>query len=108
MITLIRFSAAFGVLFSIGASASSAQAGDAAKGERFYQQTCATCHGRDGTDTAMKLAKPLVELDEAYFRQYLLGKREGRPRSPQNRLKASLSNREIDDIWSFVESLGKK
>ncbi|GHU03571.1 hypothetical protein FACS1894205_0330 [Alphaproteobacteria bacterium] len=102
MVGLARFSIVF-VFASLPVCAEGA-------GERFYQQLCSSCHGRDGSGSlaAERGAKPLGELDEAAFRSYLLSKREARPKTPQERLKASLTDHEIDDLWAYVESWSKE
>lgn len=83
-----------------------AAAQDAADGAALFQQTCATCHGRQGQDTARGQARPLAGLGTTEVRDYLLSKRSVEDGRSYERLKAALTDAEVEALTAYVDGLG--
>ena len=83
-----------------------AAAQDAADGTALFQQTCATCHGRQGPDTVRGQARPLAALGATEVRAYLLSKRSVEGGRSYERLKAALTDAEVEALTAYVEGLG--
>ncbi|KAA5606028.1 c-type cytochrome [Roseospira marina] len=78
-----------------------AQAQDATEGARLYRDTCADCHGRQGEDKALGQSRPLRTLDAETVRETLIARRAD-PRSMQDRIKAGLTDREVEALAAYV------
>ncbi|MTI39267.1 c-type cytochrome [Fulvivirga lutimaris] len=78
--------------------------GDVALGEKLYNTTCATCHGKDGEGiTAPALGNPmLLATATDHFLRYAIA--EGRDGTPMIAFKDSLSAEEIDGLTAFLRS----
>ena len=92
-----------------GAQAASAQdappPGDAANGKRIYlADGCFTCHGRSGQGGAYNGPAPILAHTALPFDGF-----KGQVRDPVNDMPAYpdtvLSDKDIADIYAFVESL---
>jgi mono/diheme cytochrome c family protein len=97
--------AVFGVSGSAAALAQDAPAGDAANGKRIYlADGCFTCHGRSGQGGAYNGPAPILAHTALPFDGFA-----GQVRNPVNDMPAFsdavLSDKDIADIYAFVESL---
>lgn len=97
--------AVFGVSGSAVVMAQDAPAGDAANGKRIYlADGCFTCHGRSGQGGAYNGPAPILAHTALPFDGFA-----GQVRNPVNDMPAFsdavLSNKDIADIYAFVESL---
>jgi mono/diheme cytochrome c family protein len=97
--------AVFGVSGSAAALAQDAPAGDAANGKRIYlADGCFTCHGRSGQGGAYNGPVPILAHTALPFDGFA-----GQVRNPVNDMPAFsdavLSDKDIADIYAFVESL---
>ena len=97
---------AFGVGgFDRAARAQDAPAGDAVEGKRLYLAVgCFTCHGRSGQGGAMNGPVPALAKTAMPFDGF-----KGQLRRPADEMPAYsekvMTDREIADIYAFVESL---
>src|SRR5580704_18563629 len=87
------------------AQAQDAPHGDAANGKRLYfADGCFTCHGRSGQGGAYNTPAPILAHTAVPFDGF-----KGQIRNPINDmpafLTAILSDKDIADIYAFVESL---
>jgi mono/diheme cytochrome c family protein len=102
----IAFTAfAVAALASTMARAQDAPQGDAANGKRIYLAGgCFTCHGRSGQGGAYTGPTPILAHTALPFDGF-----EGELRNPANDMpaysEAVLSDKDIVDIYAFVESL---
>jgi len=97
--------AAIGVGAFAVARAQDAPQGDAANGKRIYlADGCFTCHGRSGQGGAYTGPTPILAHTALPFDGF-----EGELRNPANDMpaysEAVLSDKDIVDIYAFVESL---
>jgi mono/diheme cytochrome c family protein len=88
-----------------GAQAQDAPAGDAANGKRlFLTDGCFTCHGRSGQGGAYNTPAPILAKTALPFDGF-----KGQIRNPVNDMPAFsdalLSDKDIADIYAFVQSL---
>jgi len=95
--------AALGV--SAIAQAQDAPPGDSANGKRLYvRDGCFTCHGRSGQGGAYTGPAPILAHTALPFEGF-----KGQIRNPSNSMPAFsdalLSDKDIADIYAFVESL---
>jgi mono/diheme cytochrome c family protein len=95
----------FGVAVLAIAQAQDAPQGDAAKGKRVYLAIgCFTCHGRSGQGGAYNGPAPALARTGLPFDGF-----KGQIRDPSNDMPAFsdavLSDKDIADIYAFVESL---
>ena len=96
---------AVAVLASTMAWAQDAPQGDAANGKRIYlADGCFTCHGRSGQGGAYTGPAPILAHTALPFDGF-----KGELRNPANDMpaysEAVLSDKDIADIYAFVESL---
>ena len=98
-----------GAVFATGASAighaQDAPHGDAGNGKRIYLAVgCFTCHGRSGQGGALNGPAPILASTALPFDGF-----KGQIRDPSNDMPAYsdalLSDKDIADIFAFVESL---
>jgi mono/diheme cytochrome c family protein len=87
------------------AQAQDAPSGDAANGKRlFLQDGCFTCHGRSGQGGAYNTPAPILAKTALPFDGF-----KGQIRNPVNDMPAFsdalLSDKDIADIYAFVQSL---
>jgi mono/diheme cytochrome c family protein len=87
------------------ARAQDAPAGDAVEGKRLYLAVgCFECHGRSGQGGAMNGPAPVLAKTAMPFDGF-----KGQLRQPANDMPAYservMSDRQIADIYAFVESL---
>lgn len=97
--------AAIGEAASAAAQAQDAPHGDAANGKRLYlADGCFTCHGRSGQGGAYNTPAPILAHTAMPFDGF-----KGQIRNPINDMPAFptaiLSDKDIADIYTFVESL---
>jgi mono/diheme cytochrome c family protein len=104
---LARVALAAAVLGVSGSAvlAQDAPAGDAANGKRIYlADGCFTCHGRSGQGGAYNGPAPILAHTAMPFDGFA-----GQVRNPVNDMPAYsdavLSDKDIADIYAFVESL---
>jgi mono/diheme cytochrome c family protein len=102
-VTVTAFAVA--ALASTMAWAQDAPQGDAANGKRIYlADGCFTCHGRSGQGGAYTGPAPILAHTALPFDGF-----RGELRNPANDMpaysEAVLSDKEIADIYAFVESL---
>jgi mono/diheme cytochrome c family protein len=95
----------FGASGSAIALAQDAPAGDAANGKRIYlADGCFTCHGRSGQGGAYNGPAPILAHTALPFDGFA-----GQVRNPVNDMpafsNAVLSDKDMADIYAFVESL---
>jgi mono/diheme cytochrome c family protein len=88
-----------------GVQAQDAPRGDAANGKRLYlADGCFTCHGRSGQGGAYNTPAPILAHTAMPFDGF-----KGQVRNPINDMPAFptviLSDKDIADIYAFVESL---
>jgi mono/diheme cytochrome c family protein len=88
-----------------GAQAQDAPQGDAANGKRLYlTDGCFTCHGRSGQGGAYNGPAPILAKTALPFDGF-----KGQIRNPVNDMPAFsdalLSEKDIADIYAFVQSL---
>jgi mono/diheme cytochrome c family protein len=88
-----------------GAQAQDAPAGDAGNGKRlFLTDGCFTCHGRSGQGGAYNTPAPILAKTALPFDGF-----KGQIRNPVNDMPAFsdalLSDKDIADIYAFVQSL---
>ncbi len=81
-------------------------AGDAKRGAPIYAAKCERCHGNAQTRaTAVHLANPrFLEVASDPFLAYAIA--EGRPGTPMEASKATLTAEQIDDVVAFVRGFG--
>jgi len=96
---------AVAALASTMARAQDAPRGDAANGKRIYlADGCFTCHGRSGQGGAYTGPAPILAHTALPFDGF-----KGELRNPANDMpaysEAVLSDKDIVDIYAFVESL---
>ena len=78
--------------------------GDIVKGEQVYQQTCASCHGKNGegiTAPALGNQSALVHNKDEFIR-YAIEK--GRDGTPMQAFEDVLSAADIDNVTAFLRS----
>ena len=97
--------AAIGAAAFAAARAQDAPHGDAANGKRLYlADGCFTCHGRSGQGGAYNTPAPILAHTAVPFDGF-----KGQIRNPVNDMPAFptaiLSDKDIADIYAFVESL---
>jgi mono/diheme cytochrome c family protein len=97
--------AAIGAAALAVAQAQDAPRGDAASGKRLYlADGCFTCHGRSGQGGAYNTPAPILAHTAMPFDGF-----KGQVRNPINDMPAYpaaiLSDKDIADIYAFVESL---
>jgi mono/diheme cytochrome c family protein len=97
--------AAAAISVAAAAHAQDAPHGDAANGKRLYlADGCFTCHGRVGQGGAYNTPAPILAHTAMPFDGF-----KGQIRNPINDMPAFptviLSDKEIADIYAFVESL---
>jgi mono/diheme cytochrome c family protein len=98
--------AAFGLgAFDRAARAQDAPPGDAVEGKRLYLAVgCFTCHGRSGQGGAMNGPVPALAKTAMPFDGF-----KGQLRQPADEMPAYsekvMTDRQIADIYAFVESL---
>jgi mono/diheme cytochrome c family protein len=105
---IARFALATAVLAvcaPMAAQAQDAPPGDAANGKRLYlTDGCFTCHGRSGQGGAYNGPAPILAKTALPFDGF-----KGQIRNPVNDMPAFsdalLSDKDIADIYSFVQSL---
>jgi mono/diheme cytochrome c family protein len=105
MTRIAILAAAFGVAGSGVMLAQDAPKGDAANGKRIYlADGCFTCHGRVGQGGAYNGPAPILAHTALPFDGF-----KGQVRNPVNDMPAFsdavLSDQDIADIYTFVESL---
>jgi len=101
----ILAAAAIGAVAFAAARAQDAPRGDAAAGKRLYlADGCFTCHGRSGQGGAYNTPAPILAHTAMPFDGF-----KGQVRNPINDMpafpSAILSDKDIADIYAFVESL---
>lgn len=85
-----------------------AGAQDAINGEQLYERSCMTCHGRDGRQKFPGQTRTLDTISEQEFREFLHSKQLlDRPRRPPDRVKAALTDAEIDALAVYVATFRK-
>ena len=89
----------------VAAQAQDAPRGDVANGKRLYlADGCFTCHGRSGQGGAYNTPAPILAHSAMPFDGF-----KGQIRNPINDMPAFptaiLSDKDIADIYAFVESL---
>jgi mono/diheme cytochrome c family protein len=97
--------AAVGLCGSTAIQAQDAPKGDASNGKRIYlADGCFTCHGRSGQGGAYNGPAPILAHTALPFDGFI-----GQVRNPVNDMPAFstavLSDQDVADIYSFVESL---
>jgi mono/diheme cytochrome c family protein len=97
--------AALGVGMAAAAQAQDAPQGDAANGKAvFLKDGCFTCHGRSGQGGAYNGPAPILAHTALPFDGF-----KGQIRNPSNDMPAYsdavLSDKDIADIYAFVQSL---
>jgi mono/diheme cytochrome c family protein len=97
--------AAVGAAAFAAAQAQDAPRGDAANGKRLYlADGCFTCHGRSGQGGAYNTPAPILAHTAMPFDGF-----KGQVRNPINDMPAFptaiLSDKDIADIYAFVETL---
>jgi mono/diheme cytochrome c family protein len=97
--------AALGIAASAVAQAQDNPPGDAANGKRIYlKDGCFTCHGRVGQGGSYSGPAPILAHTALPFEAF-----KGQIRNPVNDMPAFsatiLSDKDITDIYAFVESL---
>jgi mono/diheme cytochrome c family protein len=97
--------AAVGLCGSTAIQAQDAPKGDAGNGKRIYlADGCFTCHGRSGQGGAYNGPAPILAHTALPFDGFI-----GQVRNPVNDMPAFstavLSDQDVADIYSFVESL---
>jgi mono/diheme cytochrome c family protein len=97
--------AGLGAAASMTAQAQDAPPGDAANGKRVYlADGCFTCHGRAGQGGAFNGPAPRLAQTALPFDGF-----KGQIRNPVNDMPAfsgaNLSDKDIADIYAFVQSL---
>jgi mono/diheme cytochrome c family protein len=102
---IVLAAAVFGVSGSAVVIAQDAPAGDAANGKRIYlADGCFTCHGRSGQGGAYNGPAPILAHTALPFDGFA-----GQVRNPVNDMPAFsdavLSDKDVADIYAFVESL---
>jgi len=102
---IVLAAAVFGVSGSAIVMAQDAPAGDAANGKRIYlADGCFTCHGRSGQGGAYNGPAPILAHTALPFDGFA-----GQVRNPVNDMPAFsdavLSDKDVADIYAFVESL---
>ena len=79
-----------------------ANAQDAA-GERQYRDVCADCHGAKGEKKAFGRARPIAGMSADEVREALQTRRAiQKPKTMNERVKAALSDEEIDTLSSYI------
>ena len=97
--------AVIGAAAFVAAQAQDAPRGDVANGKRLYlADGCFTCHGRSGQGGAYNTPAPILAHSAMPFDGF-----KGQIRNPINDMPAFptaiLSDKDIADIYAFVESL---
>lgn len=78
--------------------------GDIARGEQIYQQTCASCHGKDGegiTAPALGNQSSLAHNKDEFIRYAI---EQGRQDTPMQAFETILSAQDIDNVTAFIRS----
>lgn len=101
----VLVAATIGAAASAAAHAQDAPSGDAANGKRLYlADRCFTCHGRSGQGGAYNTPAPILAHTALPFEGF-----RGQIRDPINDMPAYppaiLSDKDIADIYAFVQSL---
>lgn len=92
-----------------------AAGGDAAKGKSIFQTKCVTCHGPEGKGDGplgQKLKPPAGDFQGAESKKKSPKQlrdiiENGVPKTSMVAWKTQLSEKEIDDVLAYVESLRK-
>ena len=78
--------------------------GDIKRGEKVYQETCASCHGKQGegiTGPALMNQSALAHNTDEFIRYAI---QEGRQGTPMQAFKNTISAADIDNITAFLRS----
>lgn len=78
--------------------------GDIKRGKKVYQETCASCHGKQGegiTGPALMNQSALAHNTDEFIRYAI---QEGRQGTPMQAFKNTLSAADIDNITAFLRS----
>ncbi|MEF2070818.1 c-type cytochrome [Consotaella aegiceratis] len=90
----------------VAAPIAPAAAQDISAGEQLYRSNCADCHGRSGEQRSLGKSRPIRELDAEEIRKALIERRSLQGQlSMQDRVKAALTNPEVDALADYVSSL---
>jgi mono/diheme cytochrome c family protein len=105
LVARIALAAALNVGVLAAAQAQDAPPGDAANGKRlFLTDQCFTCHGRSGQGGGYNGPVPILAKTALPFDGF-----KGQIRNPANEMPAFsgalLSDKDIADIYAFVQSL---
>lgn len=78
-----------------------------AAGERQYRNACADCHGPKGEKKAFGRSRPIAGMSEEEVQEALRTRRAiQKPKTMNERVKAALSDEEIDTLSSYVATFG--
>jgi len=92
-----------GLLVAGPAWPAQAQDTGASPGAGLYRNICADCHGRRGELQALGQSRPLRTLDGETVRETLLARRAD-PHTMQDRIKAGLTDDEVDALAAYVDA----
>ena len=92
-----------GLLCALPVSASAQEAA----GERQYRNACADCHGPKGEKKAFGRSRPIAGMSAEEVQDALRTRRAiQKPKTMNERVKAALSDEEIDTLSSYIATFG--
>lgn len=97
---------AFALMLAAPLASGPAAAADTGAVKIVYLTTCADCHGRQGERRALGQSRQLRTLDAETVRETLRARRDlPALRTTQDRVKADLSDSEIEALTDYVATL---
>ena len=104
-LTMVALAASALAVFGLPARAAAQNAGDAVNGKRvFLAVGCFECHGRAGQGGAMNYPTPALAQLEMPAESFVAFLRDA-PKDMPAYSEAVMSDKEIADIYTFVQSL---
>ncbi|MGQ0286225.1 c-type cytochrome [Pasteurellaceae bacterium 22721_9_1] len=89
-------------------STTQAHTPDMKQGERTFRQMCSTCHGRQGERSALGQSAIINKLPADEIVTALQARKKGEIMGAGNSAKARLSDQDMQNIATYLESLAQK
>lgn len=93
------------LLSTLALASFTAQTADLERGEMIFNQTCATCHGKQAEKMAMGQSPIIRNLEATEILQALQDRKAGKIQGMGNKAKARLSDDDMKNVTEYIESL---